>query len=91
MSDSQHTPAMACIDENSLFKPLTGQERQAAGRLAADIHGAEIWEPMTPAPSEPEEPRNATDTWVYRDAEGRPLFARFRYNGKPGADGIPKK
>ncbi|CCT60397.1 DUF927 domain-containing protein [Acetobacter pasteurianus] len=91
MSDSQHIPAMACIDENGLFKPLTEQEKQATRGLVTDTHGAEIWEPMTPAPSEPEKPRNATDMWVYRDAEGRPLFARFRYNGKPGADGIPKK
>ncbi|GCD59745.1 DNA/RNA helicase [Acetobacter pasteurianus NBRC 3280] len=91
MSNSQHIPAMACVDENGLFKPLTEQEKQASHEHTAGKNTPAVWEPMTPAPSEPEEPRNATDMWVYRDAEGRPLFARFRYNGKPGADGLPKK
>ncbi|MCG0993882.1 DUF927 domain-containing protein [Acetobacter indonesiensis] len=93
MSTPETTPAMAFVDDNGLFKPLTDTDREKAKALGGGNQNpdAEVWEPVVPAPSEPGKPSNATDMWVYRDAEGRPLFARFRYNGAVDADGIPKK
>lgn len=45
----------------------------------------EQWESVFPAPFEPIKPDYASALWVYRDAEGKPLMARFRVkepNGK---------
>ncbi|MGO2958786.1 MAG: DUF927 domain-containing protein [Acetobacter sp.] len=85
MSTPQNIPAMACMDEGGLFSPLTDAEKKSALALnAQDGKQGEVWEPITPAPTEPEMPRSATALWVYRDAEGRPLYARFRKEDEGG-------
>ncbi|CAP57543.1 DUF927 domain-containing protein [Gluconacetobacter diazotrophicus] len=67
------------------FQPLTPTER----RNAASAGGKdEVWEPISPAPSEPELPRGASAIWVYRDEEGRPLCARFRVDREDGGKDI---
>ncbi|MDI2112131.1 DUF927 domain-containing protein [Commensalibacter nepenthis] len=37
-----------------------------------------IWEPIIPAPNEPNKPSFASSMWVYRDANNNPLMARLR-------------
>ncbi|MBB2170441.1 DUF927 domain-containing protein [Gluconacetobacter aggeris] len=67
------------------FQPLTPTElRDAASAGSKD----EVWEPLSPAPSEPELPRGASAIWVYRDEEGRPLCARFRMEREDGGKDI---
>lgn len=66
-------------DLESAFSPLAETEKQAIPGRAG-----EIWDPITPAPSEPETPRGASAMWVYRDAEGKPLCARFRNDDGQG-------
>jgi putative DNA primase/helicase len=66
-----------CTETPDLFAPLTEAEKTPApARMTA---ATEEWEPIVPAPSEPETPSGAQAMWVYRNAEGEPLFARFRY------------
>ncbi|MBB2170436.1 DUF927 domain-containing protein [Gluconacetobacter aggeris] len=67
------------------FQPLTPAERQNAVSAGGKD---EVWEPQSPAPCEPELPRGASAMWVYRDAEGRPLCARFRKDLKDGKKDI---
>lgn len=87
MSTLPNIPAMACVNEAGLFSPLTDAEKKSALALnAQDGKQNDAWKPIVPAPSEPEIPRSATALWVYRDAEGRPLYARFRKE-----DGLPFK
>jgi len=68
-------------EHNAAFAPLSEAEKKA--RAADD--GREIWEPSSPAPSEPTMPSGASAIWVYRDAEGRPLCARFRKDNEDGS------
>ncbi|MFE8873958.1 DUF927 domain-containing protein [Acetobacter persici] len=85
MSTPPNIPAMACVDEAGLFSPLTDAEKKSALALnAQDGKQNDAWKPIVPAPSEPEVPRSATALWVYRDAEGRPLYARFRKEDEIG-------
>lgn len=85
MSTSPNIPAMACLDEGGLFSPLTDAEKKSALALnAQNGKQGEVWEPITPAPTVPESPRGATALWVYRDAERRPLYARFRKEDERG-------
>ncbi len=85
MSTLPNIPAMACMNEAGLFRPLTDAEKKTALALnAQDGKQGEVWEPITPAPSVPESPRGATALWVYRDAERRPLYARFRKEDEGG-------
>lgn len=67
------------------FQPLTPAERQNAASAGGKD---EVWEPLSPAPSEPELPRGASAVWVYRDEEGRPLCARFRIEREDGGKDI---
>ena len=83
------------------FAPI--EEKPPAANAAP---GPETWEPRMPAP-EPVPERSALSfpglshperLWVYRDAEGRPLFFTARFepknlDGSPvtGKDGKPKK
>ncbi|MFT8440051.1 DUF927 domain-containing protein [Acetobacter fabarum] len=68
-----------CTQTPDLFAPLTEAEKTSAPVKVSAFK--EEWEPVVPAPSEPEMPSGAQAMWVYRNAEGRPLFARFRYDG----------
>lgn len=76
MSTLSHEP---CTQTPDLFAPLTEAEKTFAPATGVTVT-AEEWEPIVPAPSEPEMPSWAQDMWVYRNAEGKPLFARFRYD-----------
>ena len=76
MSTLSHEP---CTQTPDLFAPLTEAEQTSAPVNMSAFK--EEWEPVVPAPSEPEMPSGAQAIWVYRNAEGRPLFARFRYDG----------
>ncbi|MDT8277677.1 DUF927 domain-containing protein [Roseomonas mucosa] len=66
------------------FAPLGEGAQPEAGSLPEP----EIWEPQFPAPGEPPEAGairhfvhgHATQRWVYRDAEGRPLFVIARFD-----------
>ncbi|WP_308720892.1 DUF927 domain-containing protein [Komagataeibacter xylinus] len=63
------------------FAPLSEVEWQ--GTAPAD-DGREVWEPVSPAPCAPDMPRGASAMWVYRDADGQPLCARFRKDDGAG-------
>lgn len=76
---------MNALPPKDPFAPLTEEERQTATSRPDD---AQIWEPVSPAPSEPERPPSALAMWVYRDAEGRPLCARFRVDRPDGGKDI---
>ncbi|WP_342627199.1 DUF927 domain-containing protein [Nguyenibacter vanlangensis] len=69
------------IQPGDPFHPLTHAEMAHATNLGSE---REIWQPIMPAPKEPALPRGATKLWVYRDAEGRPLCARFRKPDEKG-------
>lgn len=84
MSTSPNVPAMACVDDNGLFKPLTDAEKAAVCGQKKNTE-AEVWKPVIPAPSEPDMPCGATTLWIYRDAEGKPLYARFRKEDGKGS------
>lgn len=75
MSTLSHEP---CTQTPDLFAPLTEAEKTSAPVNMSAFK--EEWEPVVPAPSEPEIPSGAQAMWVYRNAEGQPLFARFRYD-----------
>jgi hypothetical protein len=96
--DRSNTPPAADVPTN-LFAPLTLAE--APRSLVAPAPGAAapatgVWQPQLPAPNEPPDAGvirhrrhgAAERRWVYRDTEGRPLFAVVRFNPK-NADGTP--
>jgi uncharacterized protein (DUF927 family) len=81
------------------FDPLSEGERTGAGGNEREKNDAEpdVWEPCIPAPSEPPEASairhskhgTATVRWVYRDREGRPLFATARFETVAGKEILP--
>ncbi|GBR28625.1 DNA/RNA helicase [Komagataeibacter oboediens DSM 11826] len=85
-SEASSLPAMACLSGAAPLAPLTDEEKAKAQTIGG-VTG-EQWEPITPAPCEPELPRGASFLWVYRDAEGRPLCARFRKEREDGGKDI---
>jgi len=84
MTDTLDTLALASLQNGAApeFAPLTDAEKSLPAGGAAD--DPEIWEPVSPAPVEPALPHNATAIWVYRDAGGHPLCARFRRDSPDG-------
>ena len=81
MSETNLTP--------TAFAPLTESERRAADKHSQPLSKEELWEPICPAPEEPEMPSGAAVIWVYRDAESRPLTARVRFERDKGKDVLP--
>ncbi|HJS85712.1 MAG TPA: DUF927 domain-containing protein [Acetobacteraceae bacterium] len=79
------------------FAPLTLDDASAEP-IEPEIPGKDVWEPLLPAPEEPPKltvlPRwkdaQAVARWVYRDDEGKPLFAAVRFTLADGTkDTIP--
>ncbi|MFT8484067.1 MAG: DUF927 domain-containing protein [Gluconobacter cerinus] len=62
------------------FAPLSEAEKKP--RSGEDSH--EVWEPASPAPLDPILPRGASALWIYRNAAGQPLCARFRKDAGDG-------
>ncbi len=58
------------------------------GDVPAGRPEAEVWEPRSPAPGDPILPRRAVTIWTYRDAHGRPLCARVRFDRDDGGKDI---
>ncbi|MBS0984234.1 DUF927 domain-containing protein [Gluconobacter cerinus] len=56
------------------FAPLSEAEK----KLHSEEHSLEVWEPASPAPADPTLPHGASALWIYRNAAGQPLCARFR-------------
>jgi hypothetical protein len=85
------------MDGMNPFAPLSPAEVAHANATPAAPVPAEDWAPQRPAPKEPPEAGAirhrrhgaASSRWVYRDAEGRPLFAMVRFDPK-NPDGSPK-
>jgi uncharacterized protein (DUF927 family) len=69
------------------FAPVTDAERLAGESIGAftEAGGSSetLWEPETPAPFDPA-PGDATVQWIYRDSEGKPLFAVRRFDKRGG-------
>lgn len=73
------------------FAPLTEAEKTAAAAgVTAGADAAEVWEPHCPAPSEPPgtlrhwQHGESVARWVYRTADGKPVFAVYRFNAADG-------
>ena len=71
---------MNCISKLQLLPASFGCQNNKT--MAAN--DPEQWESVFPAPFEPTKPDYASALWVYRDAEGRPLMARFRVEEPDG-------
>ncbi|MBO1361925.1 DUF927 domain-containing protein [Acetobacter sacchari] len=74
-------PALSSQMDKAGFARLTEAEKHGVKKAAEDT---EVWEPQSPAPDEPKLPKGASAMWVYRDADGAPLCARFRKDHEDG-------
>jgi uncharacterized protein (DUF927 family) len=79
------------LDLDAAFAPLSEADHaRAASIRAAGKDAGETWAPTLPAPCEPPESLRhrqhgaSSARWVYRDADGAPLFAVYRFNTAAG-------
>ncbi|MCP1214624.1 DUF927 domain-containing protein [Acetobacter orientalis] len=84
------TTQSRCAATPDMFAPVTDAEKAMVPTVLGETT-TETWEPMLPAPSEPEPPNGATAMWVYRDASGNPLYARFRFEKTDDAGFVSKE
>lgn len=85
------------------FAPLpevvNGQVGTSRAGARATKKPAEIWEPKFPAPREPPETGEVrhfsygvpSARFIYRNKDGDPLFATYRFDLPPAEDGTPQK